>query len=438
LYNTVQSNSSKLNEKVVSLEQGQNTILAGIADSKNQTLKVSSEVAALGSTQARLHQESQKSIQHVADNLSAVANSQESFKADLVVSNKTSSKIAEDVAFLGQKQSQLNSDLQSNNNRLNEKVALLEQGQNSIVAGIADSKNQTLKLSSEVAALGDKQAKFQETSGNSISDIVNNLSLITGNQEILKAALVVSHNENAGIANTLSEINQNQDMLKAGLVVSHNEAAGVSNKVASMNETQKELKQIMQDSNTRLSQKVASLEKSQSDLQNGIENVRNETKKIAADISVFSNGQTNLQEAVESCNKQLTDRVTVVEKSQQDWQETIKQLQQSMQQVAGNISTFEQNISKLQEIFQGRISDLTNTSNAGAKGQLEFQEKMKSDLASLSEAVSVLKQGQTSMQQKIEEVQTSTKSMSVEFPAALEQMKKDMDLKKETEYSTDK
>lgn len=491
LYNTVQGNNSRLNEKVALLEQNQSEIKEGIADSKNQTLKVSSEVAALGNTQTRLYEESQKSIQQVADNLSSVANSQETLKAGLVASNTTSAKIAEDVVVLGQKQSQLNSDVQNNNSKLNEKFASLEQNQNTIIAGITDSKNQTLKvssevaalgrkqtqlssevqsnnsklnekiaslekgqstiasgiadsksqtlkLSSEVAALGDKQAKFEETSGNSFSDIANNLTLISGNQEILKAALVVAHNENAGAAKALSEINQNQEVLKAGLVVSHNETAGVGNQVTLLGETQKELKQIIQDSNTRLSQKVASLEKNQSDLLTGFDKFKSDTKQIAADFSALGSAQVNLKEAVDSYNKQLTERVAFVEKSQQDWQETIKQMQQSVEQAAGNISVFEQNLSKLQEIFQVKISDLSNASGAGVKVQLEFQEKIKNDLAALSEAVSVLKQGQSQMQLKIEEVQTSTKSMSVEFPAAIEQLKNNMDVKKETEYSTDK
>ncbi len=434
LYNTVQANNSRLTEKVNVLEQGQNTLLAGIEDSKNHTLQVSSEVAALGDRQVKLHETSQNSIQQVNNNLSQVAKNQESLKAGLVVSHNETAKIANDVTALDRKQSELYNTVQANNSRLTEKVNVLEQGQNTLLAGIEDSKNQTLKVSSEVAALAQAQAKLNETS----SLIANNISQLFNNQEVLKAGLVVSHNETAKVANNLSRVAGNQEILKAGLVVSHNETAKAANNLAALGDLQKELNGIVQNSNSSLSERVAVIEKNQSDLQTGIENVRNETREVAASVSAVGTGQVNLKETVENYNQQLTDRVVVVEQSQHEWQTTIKQMQESISDVAGNINTFEKNLSKLHEIFQSNMSDLNTAANKNSQGQLEFQEKIKKDLLALADSVTVIKQGQNQLQQKVADVKSNTESIAAEFPAAIEQLRKEMTAEEEEAYSSNK
>ena len=148
--------------------------------------------------------------------------------------------------------------------------------------------------------------------------------------------------------------------------------------------------------------------------------------------------EINLQEVVENYNQQLTDRVVVVEQSQQDWQATLNQMQESIREAAGNINTFEQNLSKLHEIFQSNMNELVSAANKNNQGQKEFQEKIKNDLLALTDSVSMIKQNQSQLQQKIADVKSNTDSIAVEFPAALEQLRKDITIDKETAYSTDK
>ncbi|MBN1972280.1 MAG: hypothetical protein JW787_01475 [Sedimentisphaerales bacterium] len=463
LFSTVQNNNSKMNEKVAVLEQGQNNLLAGIEDAKNKTLKVSSEVAALGQEQMKLHETSQSSIKNVQSRLAQMSDKQDVLKAGLATSNNETAKIANNLTALSQKQAELFSTVQNNNSKLTEKVAVLEHGQQNLLAGIEGSKNQTLKVSSEVAELGKEQAKLHESSQNDIQQIANNLSQVAGNQEVLKTGLVVSHNETAKVANNvavlsreqlklnessqndilklaniLSEIVQNQSILKTGLVVSHNETAKVGNSITSLGEMQKELSGIIQNNNNLLSQKVAEIEKNQSGLQEGIEEANNQAKETAENISSVGKEQANLQETVSSYNQQLSEKVEVMEQSQKEWQETIKQMQESVVQVAGNIGTFEQNLSKLQEILLGKMGDLITAANTNNQGQTEFQEKMKKDLLVLADSVNVIKQSQSQLQKKIEDVQSKADSISVEFPAAIEKLRKEMTIEDETAYSSDK
>ena len=462
LFDTVQANNSRLTEEIDALQTGQDNLLSGINDSKSQTQRVSSEVVALGEQQAELHETSQNNIRQIADNLSRVASNQETMKAGLVASHNESVRIANEVTDLGQKQAEFFDTFQANNNRLTEEVAALQANQDNLLSGINDSRNQAQKVSSQVASLSEQQAVFHETTQSSIRKIAGNLSRVSNSQDVLKAGLAVSQSETANIAkdlaalgreqmklqerlqndtaqmaNYLSEIVRNQAFFKTGFVVAHNETARVGNNVASLGEMQKELSELIESGNSSLSERVAAIEQNQSDLRDGIESVRNETRDVAQNISAVGDSQFDLRETVENYNQQLTDRVVVVEQSQQEWQNTISRMQVSIREVAGNISTFEQNLSKLHEIFQSSMSDLTTTANTNNQGQVQFQEKIKNDLLALTESVNVIKQSQSRLQQKIEDVQSNTESITIEFPAAIEQLRQEMTAQEEEAYSSD-
>ena len=462
LYNAVQANNSKLTERVSVLEQGQNNLMTAIDDSKSQTLKVTSEIASLGNQQAKFHETSQNSIQQIADNMTRVIQNQKALDTGLALSRNETSRVSSSVTALDRKQAEMFEKVQNSSSKLAERVATLEKGQNNLMAGIEDSKNQTLKVSSEVASLGNQQAKFHETSQNSIQQIVDNLTQVTQNQQTLNAGLFMSRFETAKVAdnlailgqeqqklqgrlqddtaqmaNYLSEIVRNQSLFKTGFEEAHNETDKVGNNVASLGQMQKELSEIIQNNNSSLSARVAAIEKSQSDLQTGIESVQNETKKVAENISAVGDSQTNLQETVENYNQQLTERVVVVEQSQEEWQTTINQMQASIKEVAGNINTFEQNLTKLHEIFQSNMGELTTVANTNSQVQLHFQEKIKNDLLALTESVNAIKQSQSQLQKKIEDVQSNTESITIEFPAAIEQLRKEMTIQEEEEYSSD-
>ena len=462
LQSAIETNNNSLKEQIAAITQNQNSIEANINESKNQTMKLSSEIAALDSRQSEFNEASKEQIEQIAGHLNNVSQNQEVIKTGLVVSHNETAKASNEIKSLNQMQSELYDTVQANDSKLTEKVAQLQQSQSSLQAGMEESKNQASQISSEVAAISNEQAKLVETSQANIQQIVNYLNEVAESQEIIKTGLVVSHNETAKVANNvtqlsaeqialqesyqesihqiadyINEVSRNQEILKAGLVVSHNETAKVANNISALDNTHKELTGVIQDGNLKLIEKVALLEKNHSELQASIDNVQNENREIAANISSVGEEQVNFQEAVQIYNEQLNDRVNDIEKGQQEWETTISQMQQSIQQVAGNISTFEQNLAKLHEIFQSGMGELITSSSANSKEQSEFQEKMKKDFLALSDSVNVIKKSQNQLQQKIEDVQTSTESITVELPIAIEQLRQEMNKEEETAYSSD-
>ena len=409
LYSTVQNNDKQLTEKVTSLEHGQSGLLASIEDSKKQTLKVSSEVAALGGEQAKLYESSQNSISQLSEQLNKVSANQEFLKTDLAESHDQIAKVAGNVAALEQKQAELYSTVQNNDKQLTEKIALLEHGQNGLLASIEDSKKQTLKVSSEVAALGSEQTKLHESSHNSINQIAGQLSQVSANQEILKT----------------------------GLVVSHNETAKVGNNVSLLNQTQKELNGILENNNDKIIKRVTVIELNQSDLQAGFDKMQNETRAVAENISSIGKEQTNLHETVNEYNQQMSEWVDSIEKNNLEWTAAIQQMRESVKQVAGNIGIFEKNLSKLQEILQGKIGDLAAVSTAGKKEQAEYQEQMKKDLLALVESMNAIKESQSQLQKKIVDVQSKTDNIAIQFPIAIEQLRKELTIEEANTYTSD-
>jgi uncharacterized phage infection (PIP) family protein YhgE len=81
---------------------------------------------------------------------------------------------------------------------------------------------------------------------------------------------------------------------------------------------------------------------------------------------------------------------------------------------------------KLQDILQGNIRELVSMMNASGQGQLEFQAKTTAGLQALDDSISAIKQSQDQLQSRIDDVKSSTETISNEIPAIIEQLKDEL------------
>ena len=228
-----------------------------------------------------------------------------------------------------------------------------------------------------------------------------------------------------------ARIEKNQHELQAGIGQVQNDVRNVAADTAAVGEEQARLQETVQNSDRQTTDKIALLEQSQTALQAGIEEVRADTKNVAADVAadiiVVKDEQTKLYDTVQSNSRDFTSNVAVLEQNQQQSQGKVEELQQNFQVVTTRISTLADDLSKLQEVLQSNIRELVSVMDLGDQEQLKFQEKIQKDLLAFDNAMSAVRLSQEKLQSQIEDVRHSAEIMSSELPAAIEQLREQVE-----------
>ena len=233
------------------------------------------------------------------------------------------------------------------------------------------------------------------------------------------------------IAALSERIEQNQQQLSAGLEGVQNDIRNVAVNNAAVSEEQTKLQEAMQNSNRQTTDKIALLEQGRNELQARIEEVRDNTQNVAADmgadITNVKDEQARLYETMQSNSRQFTNSVAVIEQNQQQWQSKAEELQQNFQEVTTQISTIGNDLLKLQEVLQSNIREMAVIMDVSGQEQTKFQEKIRSDLLVFNSSLSAIKQSQEKLQSQIQIVQSSAEIMSNELPAAIEQLREQVE-----------
>lgn len=228
------------------------------------------------------------------------------------------------------------------------------------------------------------------------------------------------------IADIAARLEQNQQELHAVIGNVQNDVAKVAFDVAAVAEAQMKLHDTMQNSNQQVTGKMASLEQNQRDMSaslgRAIAGVQSETRKVAADLTAVTAEQTKLFDTVRENNEQLTNKVAVIEQAQQQRQDTIGGMQDNIRAVAASITALGEDVLRLQEILQNNIRELVSIADITGQKQIEFQESMRKDLLTLDESLASIRQNQSNLESRIEQMQNSGPDLS-DVPAAIDQLR---------------
>jgi len=228
-----------------------------------------------------------------------------------------------------------------------------------------------------------------------------------------------------------ARIEKNQHELQAGIEQVQNNIRNVAANTEAVSKKQARLQETVQNSDRQTTDKIALLEQNQHELQTGIEDVRNNSKNVAADmaadITVVKDEQTRLYETVQSNSSDFTNNVAVIEQNQQQWQGKVEELRQNFQVVTTRISTLADDLLKLQEVLQSNIRELVSAMDLSDQEQLRFQDKIQKDLLAFDNSMSAVKLSQEKLQSQIEDVRNSAEIMSNELPAAIEQLREEIE-----------
>ena len=231
------------------------------------------------------------------------------------------------------------------------------------------------------------------------------------------------------IAAIVDYTKQNQHQLQTAVAAIKDVQSGtkkVSADIINLENEQLALQEMVQNNNRQLDDNVAAIEQNQKQLQARIGDIQNGTKKVAADIITLGNEQITLQEMVQSNSRQLADNVAAIEQKQYERQGRIEGVQKNIQKLANSINVLENNLLKLQEIFQSSTQDLFSIMDIADREQLKFEERIQKHLQALTDSLSAIEQSQAQLQNKIVDVQNSTGVISKNVTAIPEQLEAEL------------
>lgn len=259
--------------------------------------------------------------------------------------------------------------------------------------------------------------------------------------QIQLQAMAQTHTRQINALAAVIEQNQQElrsviDALKEDIQGVDAHALAVGEEYMKMQQEQVKLQEVVQNNTRQVTAKLAVIERNQGDLMSGMEAVQNDTGKIAADVTSVSeeqarlyagitavtDEQARLHQTVQSNSRQLEDTSTAIDQSRQESQTMMADLRENIQQVASNMNTLSSDLLKLQDVLQGNIRELVSMVDASGQGQLEFQEKTRAGLQALDDSISSMRESQNKLQSQINDVQSSTESLSRDIPAVIEQL----------------
>ncbi len=261
------------------------------------------------------------------------------------------------------------------------------------------------------------------TVGLSLAGCSKQMARIDESQFKLQTMVEANAQQIAGIATRLE---QNQQDLHAVIENVLDDVVKVAADVAAVADAQMKLHEAVHSSGQQVTGEMASLEQNQRDMSTSlgraIAGVQSETRQVAVDVTAVTAEQAKLFEAVRENNVQLDNKVAVIEQAQQERQDTVSGMQDNVRAVAASISALGEDMLRLQEILQNNIRELVSIADITGQRQIEFQESMKKDLLTLDGSLASIRQGQSKLQSRIEDMQNNGPDLG-DVPAALDQLR---------------
>ncbi len=304
----------------------------------------------------------------------------------------------DEMAKMEQRQLKLEAMVEANTQQIAAMAAGIEKNQQELQAGIEAVKDNIRQVAADFVTVAEEQTRLHKT--------------MQSSSQQATARLAAIEREQHGLQENIEQAQNGRQQIAAEL--------------AALADGHAKLYQEVDSDSRRLTGRVAVLEQNQQELQAGVKDVRNGTLKVAAEVTAVKDEQTRLYEMVENNGRQLTDNAAIVEQNRQAWQAAIEEMQQNIQQIAAKVGTLGANLTRLEDVLQTNVRELTGMVNGNGQGQAQFQEKMQRDLSALDSSVSAIKQNQNKLQSQIETVQSNAEILINEMPAAIDRLRDEL------------
>jgi len=212
----IENNTLQIAALGTHIEQNQNEQQAGIEEVQNDIRQVAANTAALSEEQMRLQETVNKNDRQMTNKIALIEQSQDELPAGIVeVQNDTKNvavDIAADITTITNEQAGLYEKVENNSRQLTNNVALIEQNQQEWQGKIEGLQQNIQEVNTRASALGDDLLKLQEVLQNNIRELVSMMDV--SDQDQLKFQEKIQKDLLA-YDNSISAIKQSQSKLQS-------------------------------------------------------------------------------------------------------------------------------------------------------------------------------------------------------------------------------
>lgn len=337
LFEKTQNNSHQQTAEITAL-MGHNRqeLQAGIENVQYDTLKVATNVKTLGQEQNKLREAILDNNQQVAQKMiAAIEENQQEVLAGFRDVKTTDTQIAANIAALGRENAKLYKTTQENNQRLVERIVSIRQNQQALQAGVEGLRNETTNINSNVAALGSEQAKLHKTMQSNNQKLAGQVvAVIEENQNRLQAGIEGLSNETGEIADKFAALGQEQIILHNTVQENNQQLAQRVDSIEQNQQQGQAAMDGMQESVRQVSSRIDNLGQNISRLQ---ELLQKDLLELVNTTNVIGQEQLKFQDKVQRDLQMLSDSFRVIEQSQNELKQQIEFVQYSTDTISNNV-----------------------------------------------------------------------------------------------------
>jgi predicted nucleic acid-binding Zn-ribbon protein len=303
---------------------------------------VSLSLAGCGKQMARIEENQLKvqalvelNAQQIGDVARRIEENQQALQNAIGNVRDSAQKLASDLASVAREHTKLQKLVQDNNLQMTDKIAMMEQRQQNLQAGIEDVRNGTVQVAADIVGLSDKQTRLEE--------------MIEANSRTLVSKVQAMEQNQAKLQAEIKNVQVSTKQLAADLTA--------------VAEARARLEEMVRSDRRQTDEKTAAIEQSQSSQQTEIETVKSNVLKVAASVDALEQNLLKLRETLQNDTRNLADIVQVIGQQQIEFEgkveRDIRGLAESMSAVEQNRAEFRKQIEDVQSNIQAMISNLT-------------------------------------------------------------------------------
>ena len=211
----IENNTLQIAALGAHIEQNQNEQQAGIEEVQNDIRQVAANTAAVSEEQMLLRETVNKNDRQTINKIALIEQNQDELRAGIVEAQNDTKNVAVDIAAgittITNEQAGLYEKVENNSRQLTNNVALIEQNQQQWQGKIEGLQQNIQEVNTRASALGDDLLKLQEVLQNNIRELVSMMDV--GDQEQLKFQEKIQKDLLA-YDNSISAIKQSQSKLQ--------------------------------------------------------------------------------------------------------------------------------------------------------------------------------------------------------------------------------
>ena len=330
----VAANTEQIADLGAWIEQSQQELQAAIKAVQNETRNVAADVGVVGDEQVKLHEAVQNNSQQTAYKVAVIEQNQQDLHAAIEAAQEQSRNVAIGVAAIGDEQVKLHEAVQNSSQQTTNRFAVIEQNQQALQAGIADVQSETRNVAADITAIADEQVKLHQTVQNNSRQMTDTLAVIEQNQQALQAGLADVQSETRNVAADITAIADEQVKLHQTV---QNNSWQMTDTLAVTQQQQQE-RQITTDAMQEDIQQVAAgIGALGQDVLKLQEILQSSVRELISIVDTTGKGQLKFQQSIQQDLRALDDSLSDIKQSQTELQQQIAEVQDNTEIMSDDV-----------------------------------------------------------------------------------------------------